>query len=150
MPSVAKCKQTTDLSGENVSMIRYLYSIHQVFSSCIPTIFPRDMAADKFQVSPILPTTPFWPTRWHNFLNLFEHFTHISICSKFVLESGDAMHSMAYDYQMGVQTVYDHLRHHHCQKHMMHHFLPQPVKETWTKVAISQLNKGIWWEKSQS
>lgn len=51
------------------------------------------------------------------------------------------MHSMAYDYRVGVQTVSD------CildttkaiEKHMLHRFLPRPTEETWAVVA-----RGFW------
>lgn len=53
------------------------------------------------------------------------------------------MHSMAYDYRVGVQTVSDciHLTTKAIKKRMMSRFLPRPTRETWEKVSQD------FWEK---
>lgn len=61
------------------------------------------------------------------------------------LASGDSMHSMAYNYRVGVQTVSDCILEttKSIERRMMRHFLPKPTEQTWDAVAQD------FWEKWQ-
>ncbi|KAL2087971.1 hypothetical protein ACEWY4_016799 [Coilia grayii] len=81
-------------------------------------------------------------TKQHtNFREPIEAKQRLTITIRY-LASGDSMHSMAYDYRVGVQTVSDciHLTTKAIKKRMMS-FLPRPTRETREKVSQD------FWEK---